>query len=95
LVIGDVLYNRNAYVESKTPVLIRIKSYGYTKNVKLNLYEDGIIKDNADIELNSGKTDYEIKFEITSFTEGIKKYSIEIENLDGEITHISNKKIFT
>ncbi len=94
IVIYDVLYNRNTYIESKTPVLVRIKSYGITKKVKLTLSEEGIIKDNAEIELSTGKTDYEVKFEITSFTEGIKKYELNIEPATGEITGINNRRIF-
>ncbi|MBN1632970.1 MAG: hypothetical protein JW917_02250 [Ignavibacteria bacterium] len=94
IAIADVLYNKNSYIESKTPVIVRIKSYGITKKVKLNLSEDGIAKDNAEIELNSNSIDYEIKFEITSFTEGIKKYQLEVQTEAGEITDINNHRIF-
>ena len=94
IIISDVLYNRNAYVESKTPVLVRIKSHGVSKRVKLNLTEEGISKDNTEIELSTGKTDYEVEFEITSYTEGIKKYSVNIEPEPGEITDINNSRIF-
>jgi hypothetical protein len=94
IVIEDVLYNRNAYTDSKTPIMIKIKSYGFTKKTEVKLFEDGALKDAAPLELNTNKTDYEIKFEIASIEEGIKKYSAEIGNEDSEITYINNKKIF-
>lgn len=94
IVIEDVLYNKNTYLESKTPVVIKIKSYGFNGKTEVKLSEDETFKDSAPLEVNTNKTDYEIKFEISSVSEGIKKYTAEIENQNGEITDINNKKTF-
>jgi hypothetical protein len=77
-----------------TKVFVTINSYGYDKEINVNLYENDVkIKTNA-IKTSKGVNDYETSFDLISSNQDIKKYKVEIESSDDEITKINNAEIF-
>jgi hypothetical protein len=94
LVLRRINYNKQVFVNSLSKVFVTVNSYGYDKEIKVNLYENDVkIKTNA-IKTNTGIYDYETFFDLISSNQDIKKYKIEIESSDDEITKINNSEIF-
>ena len=94
LVLRNVNYNKNVYINSLTKVFVNVNSYGYSKEIKVNLYENDVkIKTNT-IRAENNTTEYITSFDLISPDQGIKKYKAEIESEDGEITKENNSEIF-
>lgn len=94
LSVKNIFYNKSAFIESNVPVKAEINSYNYDKEVTVNLFEDNKLIDTKNVLLNSNKISYEVSFSISSFEEAVKKYRIEIERSDDEITFKNNYSEF-
>lgn len=94
LSIQKLNFNKRQFVNSKSKIYVNINSYFTEKNVNVNLFENGIkIKSNPVFVTNTN-SQYETVFEVSSSSQDIKKYKVEIEPEDGEITTINNSEIF-
>lgn len=93
-VLRSVNYNKSIFVNSLSKIFVTVNSFGYDKDIKVNLYEDGnkvktnIIKTGKDVK------DYSTSFDIISTNQGIKKYKAEIEPEEDEITKANNSEVF-
>lgn len=94
LVLKNVYYNNTSFIESKVPVKAEINSYNYNKIIRVNLYEENKKIDSKEIKTSTGQISYEAEFSVSSNTESVKKYKIEIEKLEDEITDRNNFKEF-
>lgn len=94
IVLRRVNYNKQVYINSLARVYITVNSYGYSKEVKVNLYENGSkIKTNV-LKVIEGTNEYSTSFDLISSNQEIKKYKAEIEASDDEITAINNSEVF-
>jgi hypothetical protein len=94
LVLRRINYNKQVFVNSLSKVFVTVSSYGYDKDIRINLYENDIkIKTNS-IRVNIGAYEYETSFDLISSNQDIKKYKVEIESSDDEITNKNNSEIF-
>jgi hypothetical protein len=94
LVLESVYFNKYAYIESSSPVKAIINSYGYNKQIKVKLFEENSEIDSKIISTTYGENNYTVDFSISSATETIKKYKIEIESEPDEITKLNNSEEF-
>lgn len=94
LVLANVFFNRNAFIESSVPVKAEINSYNYNREIRVNLYEEDKLADSKTISVNSESVSYEIQFSLFSSAVSVRKYKIEIEGLDNEITFKNNAEEF-
>ena len=94
LVLESVYFNKYAYIESSSPVKAVINSYGYNKQIKVKLFEENSEIDSKIIGTTYGENNYTVDFSISSATETIKKYKIEIESEPDEITKLNNSEEF-
>jgi hypothetical protein len=94
LIVKNVYFDKTSFIDSKTPVVVNINSYGYDKKIKINLFEDEKLADSKIIDINSNEINYTIPFDVFSPNAEIKKYRIEIENEPDEITTLNNYKEF-
>jgi hypothetical protein len=94
LVLRRTNYNKQVFINSLTKVFVTVSSYGYDKEIKINLYENDIkVKTNV-LRVSSGTEEYTTSFDLISPNPGIKKYKAEVESADDEITKINNSEIF-
>lgn len=94
LVLKNIFYNKTAYIESLTPVKAIINSFGYSKTISVNIYEEDNLLETRYIEANSAKSEYELEFKLTSAVENIRKYKIEVVPEGNEITTKNNSTEF-
>ncbi len=94
VLVKNVFYNRSAFIESTVPVKVEINSYGYSEPVTVNLYEEDVLQKSQTIILSKDKSIYNVDFDITSLSAGVKKYKAEVTTLNGEITDKNNHEEF-
>lgn len=94
LVLKEVLFNKYSYIFAEVPIVVRFSSYKLDKNVKINLYEEDKLIKSEYQNVTQDKSDYEIVFIVKSETEEIKKYKVEIEPDNSEITIKNNYRNF-
>ena len=97
VVVKKLLTNSIAYVGSSVPVDATIKVTGFeNRKLSVTLLEDGKQLEQEFITLppsSSGKTDeYPVHFSFLPETEGIKKYTVSVAALEGEVTKNNNTK---
>lgn len=93
-VLKNVFFNKSSYAGSSTQILAEINSYGFEKSFRVNLYEDEILVQSRDIQAVKEKSLYNTDFKVTSSSEGIRKYKIEIVKDKDEITDRNNEEEF-
>ncbi len=97
VVVQKLLTNSIAYVQSSVPVDAAIKVTGFeNRKLSVNLLEDGkqlqqqfIILPPSSI---GGTAEYPVHFAFTPATDGIKKYTVSVTPLEGEVTKKNNAK---
>ena len=94
IVVDKIIHNKSAYVQTKTPVKIYLRSYGISKTAKINVYEDDKVIDVITQNLDLSQTDYYIDYFLNSSQPGIKKYKVEVENDSKELTSKNNYEEF-
>lgn len=94
LVLKNVFYNKTAYIESLTPVKAIINTFGYSKTISVNIYEEDNLLETRYVEVSPSKSEYELEFKLTSTVENIRKYKIEIAPEENEITTKNNSTEF-
>ena len=97
IVVQKLLTNSIAYVQSSVPVDATVKVSGFeNRKLSVNLLEDGKQLDQQFITLppsSSGRAaEYPVHFTFTPASAGIKKYTVSVAALEGEVTKKNNAK---
>jgi hypothetical protein len=92
--IKNVNYNEIIYSGSPTTILATIVNKGFTdKTTAVSLYEDNKLLEQKNILLNKSGIN-SLEFNYTPQSQGDKKLSLRIANLDGEENYFNNQKNF-
>ncbi|MEO8665035.1 MAG: hypothetical protein ABI462_06025 [Ignavibacteria bacterium] len=94
LVLKNIYYNKTAFIESNVPLKAEINSYGYDRDIRINLYDEGKLLDSRNMKVTSSQIIYDVSFNVSSDIGKIEKYKIEIEGLNDEITLKNNYSEF-
>ena len=95
LSISKIFTNNIVYKDSKVPVNVVLKSSGYqNESVSVSLQYEGKTIDTKKVEIKGGTAEYNLDFIYEPQEEGIKKYSISVTTLAGEVTDKNNRKPF-
>ncbi len=94
LVLRNVFYNKTSFIESNVPVNLEINSFGYDRNIKINLYEEDKLIDSKELAVSKNTGVYDFSFNIQSNEERTVKYKVELEGLEDEITLRNNYSEF-
>lgn len=90
VVANDLVYN-----ETQAPVDVTIKSSGFTdEHVEVTLSEGTRALDRKTVTLSSGTREYRLPLSYTPEGDGLKKYTVRISALPGELTTKNNSKPF-
>ena len=92
--VKNIYVNATAFIDSKVSVKVEVNSYRINESLKLNLYEEETLIDSKTVPVNDKNNLYEADFNVTSGTEGIKKYKVEIAEVKDEITFKNNTDYF-
>jgi hypothetical protein len=97
IVVQKLLTNSIAYVQSSVPVDATVKVTGFeNRKLSVHLLEDGKQLEQQFITLPPSSSirtaEYPVHFIFTPATEGIKKYTVGVAALDGEVTKKNNAK---
>jgi hypothetical protein len=95
LAVTKIVTNNLVYKGTKVPVQVGIKSSGFgNETIDVGLYEEKNLIDSKKLTLREGTFEYPVELTFEPKEEGIKKYSISISRLSGEITEKNNSRNF-
>ncbi len=94
VLISNVNYNKENFIESVSPVKVTLNSYKINGQEKVTLYEDGKEISTQVIELRNDKNIYEVNFSAASEKVGIKRYTVKCDEVQGEATNKNNFRDF-
>jgi hypothetical protein len=93
ILIAKVLTNDLVYADTRVPVDVTIKSSGYNGDkVEVLLLEGKTVIDRTTLTLNMVAHEYPIQFSLEPKEEGIKKLTVQVSHLPGEITEQNNAR---
>ena len=97
ILLQKLITNSVAYVQSAVPLDATIKATGFqNKKLAVSLLEDGKQVSQQFITLQpsttSGTSEYPLHFSFTPESDGVKKYTVSVSTLEGEITKKNNAK---
>ena len=95
LLVTQVLANDIAYVESTLPIDASIRSAGLgEQTATLTLSEGGTVVEKKSVAVRAGSNEYAVQFSYTPKTDGVKKMTVDIASVPGELTVKNNRRTF-
>jgi hypothetical protein len=96
LVLSSVVANDLVYAETETPVSATVKSSGFNhERVEVTLAEGTTVLDRTSLLLQPGTQEYSIGLNYVPKGEGIKRFTVGVSSLEGELTTRNNRRTFT
>ncbi len=95
IAVAKLLTNSVGYVDASIPVEASIRASGVSpRSVTVTLREDGtkIDEQRVTISAQNGPSDLPVKFSYTPGNDGMKKLTVSVEGIDGEITAKNNSR---
>ncbi|MBX2990650.1 MAG: hypothetical protein KF749_05720 [Bacteroidetes bacterium] len=90
IVTNDLVYN-----ETEVPVDVTIKSSGYANEKVEVILSDGTRElGRTQVVLQEGTREYSVRLTYTPEGEGVKRYTVRISQLPGELTTANNQRTF-
>ena len=95
VLITRVSANELVYNETLAPVDLSVKTSGYDgERIDVTLHEGTRELDRKTLTLGAGTREYPVRLSYTPQGEGLKKYTVKISSLPGELTTGNNQKSF-
>jgi hypothetical protein len=95
IVVTKVATNELVYAETEVPVDATIKSSGLKgEKVEVTLNEGSKELSKAYLTLEEGTREYGVRLSYIPEGDGVKKYSVRVSRLQGELTTANNQKSF-
>jgi hypothetical protein len=95
VLITRVVANDLVYAGTEAPVDVTLKSAGYGgENLEVMLMEGTRSLDRKTVALATGTREYTLRLAYTPVGDGLKKYTVRISSLPGELTSGNNQKSF-
>lgn len=95
ILIQKVMANDIAYVESKVPIEVTLQSAGFqNETVDVTLKEGVTIIEKKSVQLHDGVNEYPVSFTFEPKTEGVRRLTVHVRTLQGELTDKNNTKTF-
>lgn len=91
VLVERVLTNAIAYVNTRVPVDILIKSSGYRdQTVEVTISKGTNVLDRSIVRLAEGTLTYPVRLSIVPESEGVHKHTVRVSHLEGELTEKNN-----
>lgn len=92
--VKNIYVNKNAFIDSKVIVKAEVNAYFINGELKVSLFEEENRIESKTLAVNEKSNLYEVEFNVSSGTEGIKKYKVKIDDVKDEITYKNNVDYF-
>lgn len=93
LLITKAITNEITYAESRVPMDVTVKSSGFNgERVEVSLSEGGKTLVQQFLTLKEGTWEYPAKFFFEPKEDGVKRYTVSVSKLEGELTGANNSK---
>lgn len=93
ILVENVFTNSIAYADTRLPIDAVIKSSGYGgENVTVTVSEGNRVLDTKLVALREGTREYPVRLFAEPKEEGVKKYTVSVSKLAGEITEKNNQR---
>jgi hypothetical protein len=95
IVVTKVATNELVYAETEVPVDATIKSSGFKgEKIEVTLNEGSRELSKAYVTLEEGTREYGVRLSYVPEGDGVKKYSVRVSRVQGELTTANNQKSF-
>src|SRR5579862_1757463 len=95
VLVEKVVTNNLAYADTRVPVDATIKSSGFSGvNAEVTVSDGTTIVERKVIALQDGTREYPVELFVTPKDEGMKKYTVSVSHLAGELTDKNNTRSF-
>ena len=95
ILVGSVVANSIAYLESTLPVDVTVRSAGFEGGrTRVTLSDGGRQVGSEEVVLRPGANEYPLRFTYTPEQEGVRKLTVRVAALDGELTTRNNTRSF-
>ena len=95
VLVTRVVANDLVYTETQAPVDVTIKSSGFNgEHVEVTLNDGTRVLDRKTITLGQGTLEYPVSLSYTPEGDGLKKYTVKVSALPGELTTSNNARSF-
>jgi hypothetical protein len=95
LLISRVIANEIAYLDTESPVDVRVRSSGFGgERVSVTLSDEHSVVEEKMITLDEGTHDYELSFAFRPQHEGTEQYTVSVQELPDEVTYENNHQSF-
>lgn len=96
VMIRRVMTNDIAYVDTELPVQVGLRSEGFDHEVvSVSILEDGEVLASRQVELADGATEVVVDLSLTPDEEGLRRFTVAVSRLEGELTYRNNLESFT
>jgi hypothetical protein len=91
ILVSKLVTNNVAYAETKLPLDVSIRNIGFeNQNVQVSLLENGKQIEQKIISLKKEQREIPLSFSVELKNEGVKKFSVNVSSLKGELTTSNN-----
>ncbi len=95
LVLSNVNYNHLVYLNNEFLLEIEVEAFqAKGDKLKLNVYEDGLKVKDLEVPIQSSSFVRSIPVSLKATKKGIRKYQVQLESLQGEVTLKNNHQQF-
>jgi hypothetical protein len=95
LLISRVMANEIVYLDTESPVDVRVRSSGFGgERVSVRLSDEHDVVEEKMITLDEGTHDYELSFAFRPQHEGTERYTVSVQELPDEVTYENNHQSF-
>lgn len=93
--IADILVNKQTFLGNYFPVEIKVSANNLAgKKAKLTVFQKDKEVFSKDIDIQGNRHFETVKFTLEAKAKGMQKYSVQLSQLDGEITYKNNSSTF-
>jgi hypothetical protein len=95
VLVSRVLANSIAYLESTLPVDVTVRSAGFDgRRTTVRLLDGKRTVGTQEVELRPGVNEYPVRFEWTPEEEGVRRLTVRVDAVPGELTERNNSRSF-
>lgn len=94
--IRDLIFNELAYLNTDVPIKVKVANDGFdAANLKVTLAQGEKVIDTKALTLSKTQTQGEVDFLFRPTSVGLQQFTVNVSQLEGEITYRNNSRTFS
>ena len=95
LLIESVVYNEITYLNTETPISIRVKSQGYAQvDSRLELISQGKVLQSQPINFTGSPAERTVEFRVLANQPGLQQFQLRLSSQPDELNYNNNERLF-